>query len=168
MQVACKNCSSTFYCRPGRPALYCSLSCRDQYNQANPRYQVRLCDQCNKQYRPRQRVKPSRFCSKTCGYEWQREQKAKNPRSVYVPNHPLCGVNGYLAKSRFILYEKIGPGLHPCTWCKKPLVWQKGLSSNGIEADHLNWNRLDDQPNNLVPSCGVCNKRRQRRFLSQS
>jgi len=64
-----------------------------------------------------------------------------------------------------VLYDAIGPGPHECHWnrvtgCGKvALEWGGG---QGIVVDHLNGDTLDNRPENLVPSCKVCNTRRQK------
>lgn len=72
--------------------------------------------------------------------------------------HPLARKGGLLGEHRKVLYEKIGPGPHLCHWgCGKLLEWG-GLS--GIVADHLDDDKLNNDPDNLVPSCSPCNCRR--------
>lgn len=75
-------------------------------------------------------------------------------------DHPLasCGV---ISQHRFVLWSKLGCEVksceHECYWCGTTLFW------NGIEgicADHLNGVKLDNRPENLVPSCCKCNSRR--------
>lgn len=72
--------------------------------------------------------------------------------------HPLAR-SGDLLEHRKVLFDKLGPGEHPCHWCQKSLVWG-GVS--GICADHLNDDRQDNDPDNLVPSCVHCNGKRGR------
>lgn len=68
--------------------------------------------------------------------------------------HPLAIGNGVVAEHRHVLYEKIGPGTHPCHWCGALRDWG-GL--DGINADHLDSEPLNNAPENLVPSCCGCN-----------
>jgi hypothetical protein len=75
--------------------------------------------------------------------------------------HPLAGKMGNLPEHRKVLYEKIGSGPHPCHWhpvsgCGQlNLQWGNGI--DGIFADHLDEDRLNNDPHNLVPSCHKCN-----------
>lgn len=62
--------------------------------------------------------------------------------------------------SRLVLYEKIGPGPHPCHWCGRLVNWGIGITVDGLLADHLDWNHQNDAPENIVPSCNNCNTRR--------
>lgn len=79
-------------------------------------------------------------------------------RYVYLTmmgGHPLAQTTGILAEHRKVLYDKIGPGPHYCHWnCGKLLEWG-GIK--GIIADHLDDNGLNNDPENLVPSCHRCN-----------
>ena len=68
--------------------------------------------------------------------------------------HPLARSGGLLGEHRKVLYDKIGPGEHPCYWCGRTLSWG-GL--DGIVVDHIDEDRLNNDPNNLVPSCNPCN-----------
>lgn len=73
---------------------------------------------------------------------------------LYKYDHPLCSPDGRVLEHRFVLYEKIGPGSHQCHWCDKVLEWG---GAKGIHADHLDDDRLNNDPDNLVPSCKKCN-----------
>lgn len=74
--------------------------------------------------------------------------------------HPLANRYGRVAEHRKVLYDKIGPGPHPCHWeCgKNALVWG---GRKGIYADHLDGDSLNNDPDNLVPSCNACNAARK-------
>jgi hypothetical protein len=65
--------------------------------------------------------------------------------------HPLACRNGELKEHRRVLYEKIGPGTHNCWICGKELGWDQ------IIPDHLDENRLNNDPDNLAPACRKCN-----------
>lgn len=77
--------------------------------------------------------------------------------------HPLSRVRtGVVMEHRFVLYEAIGPGTHPCNWCAKPVTWdvRKPGHPDFLTVDHLNWDPADNRLENLVPSCLSCNQRR--------
>lgn len=75
-------------------------------------------------------------------------------------DHPLAR-NGQLEEHRKVLYDKIGPGPHYCHWnCGKLLEWR---DANELISDHLNGDKLNNDPENLVPSCRSCNVARARR-----
>ena len=69
---------------------------------------------------------------------------------------------GEIRRNRKVLWEKLGCTSvtceHPCHWCGKLLDWTQG--SLGICSDHLDGDKLNDTPENLVPSCDACNIRR--------
>lgn len=67
-------------------------------------------------------------------------------------SHPLGGKSGMAFTHRLILWEAIGPGTHPCHWCRQPVTWMVDL-----HVDHLNGNKLDNDRVNLVPTCRPCN-----------
>lgn len=69
-------------------------------------------------------------------------------------DHPLARSGGLLGEHRKVLYDAIGAGPHPCHWCGKSLEWG-GLG--GIVADHVDNDKLNNDPSNLVPSCNPCN-----------
>jgi hypothetical protein len=79
-------------------------------------------------------------------------------RSRYLPMHPLAMANGKVYVHRLVLFESIGPGIHPCHWCQRPVDW---LATKGDPAmlvvDHLNGATDDNEPSNLVASCHGCN-----------
>jgi hypothetical protein len=79
-----------------------------------------------------------------------------------MPSHPLAPPSGILAVARIVLYDKIGPAEHTCHWCRKPIRWENGRGPNALVVDHLDWNPTNDVPENLVPSCRVCNAQRTR------
>ena len=81
-------------------------------------------------------------------------------REFYLPSHPLATQNGKVKEHRIVLYEKLGPGTHPCHWCGKELEWGKDLF-----VDHWDFDKLNNHPNNLLPSCSSCNVKRFNRLV---
>lgn len=80
---------------------------------------------------------------------------------VNLPEHPLSHQHS-VAEHRFVLWEKLGCESvdceHECHWgCGRVLTWG---GREGIQADHLNGIKDDNNPENLVPSCLRCNMRR--------
>jgi hypothetical protein len=72
-------------------------------------------------------------------------------------DHPLAQKDGCIFEHIKVLYDKIGPGPHQCHWkCGRMLTWQGGTQL-GICVDHLDRNRLNNDPDNLVPSCRIEN-----------
>ena len=73
-------------------------------------------------------------------------------------DHPVAKAHGAAAEHRVVLYDEIGPGPHVCHWgCGKLLEWG---GRAGIQADHLDGDKLNNDLTNLVPSCGPCNIKR--------
>jgi hypothetical protein len=84
-------------------------------------------------------------------------------RRIKRPSHPLACRDGTVALHRFVLYEAIGPGAHPCQWCSMLVAWEKSYPQDpdALVVDHLDWNRANNALTNLVPSCSPCNTGRQ-------
>ena len=80
----------------------------------------------------------------------------------YQHDHPLASRHGELLEHRAVLYAKIGPGPHPCHWCGKQREWG---GPGGIHADHLDTDRQNNDPENLVPSCKKCNGDRGKKVI---
>lgn len=81
--------------------------------------------------------------------------------AIYGREHPLTSASGLVYEHQVVLYEKIGPGPHACHWnCGKMLEWG---GRNGIHVDHLDEDRSNNDPENLVPSCVGCNWGRSQR-----
>jgi hypothetical protein len=78
--------------------------------------------------------------------------------------HPISNRSGSIPFHRFILFEKMGrPSHSACQWCGYVLPWKTTLAqaqSLVVNADHLNGIKSDNNPDNLVPSCGWCNVHR--------
>ena len=80
---------------------------------------------------------------------------------VKCPGHVLS-VRGWAYEHRLVLLEKIGPGEHPCHWCRVSVSWDESYpkSASALVADHIDGNKLNNDRDNLVPSCQPCNSRR--------
>lgn len=68
------------------------------------------------------------------------------------PKHPLADRRGRVYEHRAVLFDCLSGGRLPCFWCGTPLEWLVNLF-----VDHLNHDRHDNRPENLVPSCNGCN-----------
>lgn len=75
------------------------------------------------------------------------------------------GPKGRVWEHRWVLYEKIGPGPHPCHWCGAMVNWGFGTGPGVLTVDHLDNVGTNNVPENLVPSCHTCNCTRQRKDL---
>jgi hypothetical protein len=85
-----------------------------------------------------------------------RYYKAHGYVVIKRPDHPLASPKGWVYEHRAVLYDMLGPGSHPCFWCGKVLEWGQRL-----HADHLDHDRSNNAPINLVPSCLACNSARK-------
>lgn len=132
--------------------------------------QCYYCDSSFERYVSREDVdsdRKSRFCSLSCAAKarWAGHE-AKTRRLVTVSeNHPLCPdtKKRRVFLYRVNLYERIGPGPHPCHWCGDPVNWRVGRSKgrdcyqNELAVDHLDGDIRNDSADNLVPACNACN-----------
>lgn len=80
------------------------------------------------------------------GYEW-----------IFVGSeHHLSSGRSRILYHRFVLFEAIGPGQHPCRWCGRTLEWGcKGARM--LVVDHVDGDKGNNDIENLVPSCHKCN-----------
>ena len=121
------------------------------------------CETCGLPFEPKH-FGAGRYCSGKCYYargpDGPRKASVTQPRYRTAKGHPLAPASGRVAVSRLVLYEKIGVGPHTCQWCGTMLTWTFGLKADALIVDHLDWDRLNDDPSNLVPSCISCNARR--------
>lgn len=89
-------------------------------------------------------------------------------RIVQAPGHPLAREDGSIREHRMVLFDVIGPGVHPCHWCGWEVDWAVTYRPGGtaaerwsaLIADHLNGDRLCNEPGNLVAACAYCNSNR--------
>ncbi len=128
---------------------------------------IRTCEVCAKPFAMRQRNRANRFCSLACYYAAGPRGARKADvvgRQRTVPNHPLAPPSGMVVVARLVLYDKIGPGPHTCHWCGNEVRWMpgSGLAPGALVVDHLDFDRANDSPENLVPSCNSCNAHRTR------
>lgn len=90
-------------------------------------------------------------------------------RTVQAPGHPLAMRNGKAYEHRKVLFDAIGPGVHPCHWCHLLVAWERPRgATDALQPDHLNGQRDDNRPENLVPSCVSCNVARGQQTYSEA
>lgn len=71
-----------------------------------------------------------------------------------IPGHPLTINRQPQPVHRYVLYDKIGPDPHPCHWCGKTVYWDKNPK---LLTDYLDYDKQNNDPENLVPACMGCN-----------
>ena len=79
----------------------------------------------------------------------------------HQPGHVLARpLTAQLYQHRRVKFDEIGYGPHQCRYCSCHIHW-----GSGLEVDHVDTDRANNSPDNLVECCGPCNKRliRQRR-----
>jgi hypothetical protein len=81
-------------------------------------------------------------------------------RTTQRPDHPLAPPCGRVYVHRIVLYDKLGPGPHPCHWCGTDVDWLDKSNPRALYPDHLNHDGSDNRPENLVAACQPCNTTR--------
>jgi len=78
---------------------------------------------------------------------------------AYRHGHPLARPDGRVMAHRAVLFDKIGPGDHPCATCGRTVSWDKHWPADegALVVDHMDADKTNNQPDNLAPSCQQCN-----------
>lgn len=73
--------------------------------------------------------------------------------------HPLWNRGRMVREHRLILFGKIGAGEHLCHWCSRVVAWERTYpqDADGLCVDHLDGDKSNNDPSNLVPCCNRCN-----------
>lgn len=162
----CRVCNSqfTYQQATGTARVICSDACRKIANSnalikkpncstsgcANrAAYSDGICNSCY--YRKRR-------TGTTKAREWSYKSKSTDGYVRLIrSDHPMA-VNGVVLEHRAVLYDRIGAGHHPCHWCGSSVEWRNGSRAKGnLVADHLDGQKANNEPDNLVPSCIACN-----------
>lgn len=158
----CATCSESFLTPASMTRRYCSKACYHARPTTARRYD---CEQCGQSFAPTERT--ARFCSRACyqahGCGPAPKERCEQHRRRTEHGHPLTPPSGTVAVSRLVLYDKIGPGEHPCHWCQTPVHWIVGggpATPGSLLADHVDWDINNNAAENLVPSCNRCNAHR--------
>lgn len=93
-----------------------------------------------------------------------------NSSGYYLLNdvgHPLASGNGSVYEHRAVLYDAIGPGWHKCFYCTTDVCWEHRWPKDrdALTVDHLDGDKLNNDPTNLVPCCAPCNTKEQAKRL---
>lgn len=68
--------------------------------------------------------------------------------------HPMARNRGQVYEHRLVAYDAHGGECPGCYWCGKGLEWQAAV------VDHLNEDKQDNRPENLLVCCNNCNRAR--------
>lgn len=105
-----------------------------------------------------------KYCNKTCSNAGRRlpdsRYRAKYRMVTVRPGHPLATPKGNrVPEHRLILWDKLGPGPHPCHYCDLLVDWLPGLRTQqgALVTDHVDRNSHNNASDNLVASCQTCN-----------
>lgn len=76
----------------------------------------------------------------------------------------------YALEHRLVAWEKYGSGPQRCVWCDCALHWafrdpDPDCRPTTVQVDHLDGDRFNNDPDNLVVSCSRCNTARLHRVL---
>lgn len=77
---------------------------------------------------------------------------------VYVGfQHPACHKFGITPVHKLVLWDKLAGQDAKCNWCDKDIFWNSDDWNDKLVADHVDTNKVNNEPSNLVPSCNRCN-----------
>lgn len=160
-------------------ASYCKGYCRPHYKRAsrygdpNGRPPVKPSKACEYEgCGSLARSKSAAYCGKHYHREYRHGSVDADFRSIktapdgsyvaeYDPKHPLASKQGKVYVHRKVLYEMIGDGPHACHWCGVTVNWSLVIGlPDCLQVDHLDEDKGNNNPDNLVPSCGQCNTTR--------
>lgn len=113
-----------------------------------------------------------KFCSKPCMYLGRTkspDQLKATYRRSYAPEHPLRRDTPVVASHRILLWDKIGRGPHPCFYCGVTVSWFPDLDTESLElcVDHRDQDKYNNDLDNLVACCRICNMRNTPRVISE-
>ncbi len=172
VQRTCEICAAPFTTAPARVRAGHGRFCSSECFQTTQRNRVeRDCESCGRRFSTAAaiaRLGSGRFCSRECFALHRRGRHLKDGvkhRLRRAAGHPLAPPSGIVAISRLALYDRIGPGTHPCHWCSTPVTWIVGTGvrdQRALLADHLDHDATNDEPDNLVAACNACNAHRRR------
>jgi hypothetical protein len=81
---------------------------------------------------------------------------------VYMPAHPLAGSSGFVMEHRVAYFDAVAGADQACRWCGLSVTWSLSWPEHAeaLTVDHLDYDRANNHPANLVASCGACNSTR--------
>lgn len=107
------------------------------------------------------RERERQYCGQACARHgnWKERPTAPYRNTLLPEGHPLTAGKGRMVSvHKLVLWNKIGPGEHPCHYCSTPVSWDAPrYSPERLETEHLDRDRFNNEPENLVPCCHRCN-----------
>lgn len=157
----CLTCRTPFTTNPSRNKRYCNDECA---RAGEGTFEHRKCLSCGTPFTT-YTSQNKQYCSQKCKGVARRKPDStlsQIRRNAYVPQgHPLAPPGRrQVIKHRLILWESIGAGPHPCYHCGDLVDWIPGnyTKKGSLVVDHLDRNPLNNELDNLKPSCQRCNK----------
>lgn len=172
----CKECGKEFFKGSGRGhhnRVCCSEDCRakraswfskEQTEKAKLKAGVCKINGCNgSATRDKFTVCEAHYCMfrRNGNYEGQyRSPTSKQGNYIRVngkpaKKHPMSTkTSGMLYEHRMVAYDARNGICEPCFWCGKELEWENCV------IDHLNEDKHDNRPENLLIACTHCNRAR--------
>lgn len=93
------------------------------------------------------------------------------PRSVHPgaqgymvqhnPDHPLADANGTVYYHRLVMWDRLDGQPTTCAFCARAIGWSVP-GGDSISVEHLDGDRQNNHPLNLVAACFSCNAKRVR------
>lgn len=81
---------------------------------------------------------------------------------IHAPDHELRRASNRVYEHRAVYYAHHGSGPFVCHWCSVVVCW------DDMHVDHLNDQKDDNSPTNLVASCAACNQKRGFRKMTKT
>lgn len=78
---------------------------------------------------------------------------------AYNRAHPMAKAAGVVYQHRAVHFDQVGAGPHKCRWCKAEVDWD-AKGKRRLVVDHVNGEKADNRPVNLVTACQRCNMAR--------
>lgn len=162
----CPTCQGSFSypMGPGNDRKHCSPECRVKHQKRKALERFRTAGKCALGCGRKANRRSHTICE-AC-YYYERRTGKPGPAPIYraaryedhvgyvvvnVKGHPLAGRDGLTREHRVVAYDSNGGRCPNCFWCGVGLSWGDAV------VDHLNEQKNDNRPSNLVVACKNCN-----------